>query len=199
MNNTRRTVNKRLLYSTLGILALIKSHFSGAQQKSLQKNIPNANTLVNNTNIDSNAEVAANTVNKKIMANNAAPVKDERLGFGLNSAQETIQALTNKNQSQIQSSNLIFLNKVPDQAPDGRRVVLDIRTSLPQVEKIAIMFDKNPNLLSAVFDFNKDLEPYVYTSIKMQQSGNLIVLVKSNQNWYMAKKTVKVLVGGCGA
>jgi sulfur-oxidizing protein SoxY len=180
--NKRRTFNKNLIYTCLS-LALTKTGLAFSQKTT-------------NINNDINVDAAANTVNKKNIRN-APPVKDERLGFGLNTIQETIQVLTNK--AQVQNSNLIFLNKIPEQAPDGRRVILDINTTLPNVEKIAILFDKNPNILSAVFNFNKDLEPDVYTSIKMQQSGNLIVLVQSNQIWYMAKKTIKVLVGGCGA
>ena len=151
----------------------------------------------NKSNITANVEAAANTVSGRISQNNSNPVTDNRLGFGLKTIQDSINALTGG--IKPQESNLIFLQKIAEQAPDGRRVPIEINTSLTKVEKIAILFDKNPNILCAVFDFNENLEPYIYTSIKMQQSGSLNVLVKSNNNWYIAKKVVRFLIGGCGA
>jgi len=146
--------------------------------------------------ISDNLQIGAKTVAKKIDPN-TPPAVDNRTGFGLADINKTIQTITNGQNPN--NSNLIFLNKINNEAPDGRRVPIEITTSLTKVQKIAVLFDKNPNITCAIFDFNETLEPYVATSIKMQQSGTLNILVQSNNQWFIAKKVVKVLIGGCGA
>ncbi len=141
-----------------------------------------------------NLMYAANTVAKNATVN-AAPVKDARKGFGLPDIKSSINAITDG--EKLQTSNLIFLNKIANEAPDGRRVPIEVNTTLSNVQKMVLLFDKNPNIVAASLDLNSNLQPYLVTSIKMQQSGNVYALIKSNNQWYVAKKTVKVLIGGC--
>jgi sulfur-oxidizing protein SoxY len=153
-------------------------------------------TIFANTNTDISAKNVAN----RIKLNNSSKYIDNRkpIGFGLDSINESIQAIIEQNPATITKSNLIFLQKIPNQAQDGRRVPVEISTTLPNIQKVAVLFDKNPNILIGIFDFNANMDPYLYISIKMQQSGIVYILVKSNNSWYINKKQVKVLIGGCG-
>ena len=65
-------------------------------------------------------------------------------------------------------------------------------------ESIAIVIDKNPNPLAAVFDIPAGTEPAVSTRIKMAQTANIYALVRADGKYYVATKEVKVTLGGCG-
>ena len=96
-----------------------------------------------------------------------------------------------------ESSSLIRLT-VPEIAENGAVVPVGISTSLPNVEQIAIMVDKNPNVLAAVFTIPKGTEPEVTTRVKMGKTAHVVALVKADGKYYRTSKEVKVTAGGCG-
>ena len=65
-------------------------------------------------------------------------------------------------------------------------------------ESIAILIEKNPNMLAAVFDIPPGTDATVSTRVKMGQSSNIYALVKADGKYYVAAKDVKVTLGGCG-
>ncbi|TMG93454.1 MAG: hypothetical protein E6H76_00045 [Betaproteobacteria bacterium] len=65
-------------------------------------------------------------------------------------------------------------------------------------ESIAILIEKNPNLLAAVFDIPTGTETSISTRVKMAQSSNVYALVKADGKYYVAAKDIKVTLGGCG-
>lgn len=86
----------------------------------------------------------------------------------------------------------------PDIAENGAVVPVGVTTTLPNVTMLALLVDKNPNALSAAFTLSPDTEPFVTTRVKMGQSSDVVALVKSDGKFYMAKKEIKVTLGGCG-
>ena len=73
-----------------------------------------------------------------------------------------------------------------------------VTSNLPKTESIAILIEKNPNILAAVFDLPAGTEATVSTRVKMAQSSNIHALVKADGRYYVATKEVKVTLGGCG-
>ena len=96
-----------------------------------------------------------------------------------------------------QSKDIAFV-QTPDIAENGAVVPIGVSSSLPRTESIAILVEKNPNALAAVFDLPAGTEPTVSTRVKMGQSSNLHALVKADGKYYVATKEVKVTLGGCG-
>ena len=86
----------------------------------------------------------------------------------------------------------------PDIAENGAVVPVGITSAIPKTESIAILIEKNPNMLAATFDIPPGTEPSLSTRVKMGQSSNIIALVKADGKYYMASKEVKVTLGGCG-
>ncbi len=87
----------------------------------------------------------------------------------------------------------------PDIAENGAVVPFTIASKLPNTESIAILVEKNPNILAANFQFPQGTEPWVNTRVKMGQTSNVIALVKTTDgNFHYASKEVKVTLGGCG-
>jgi sulfur-oxidizing protein SoxY len=86
----------------------------------------------------------------------------------------------------------------PDIAENGAVVPFTISSKLPKTEQLAILVEKNPNILAASFNIPDGTEPSVNTRVKMGQTSNVIALVKADGKYYYASKEVKVTLGGCG-
>ena len=96
-----------------------------------------------------------------------------------------------------QSKDIAFVS-TPDIAENGAVVPIGITSSIPKTESIAILIEKNPNMLAASFDIPAGTDPSVGTRVKMGQSSNVYALVKADGKYYVASKEIKVTLGGCG-
>jgi sulfur-oxidizing protein SoxY len=96
-----------------------------------------------------------------------------------------------------QSKDIVFVS-TPDIAENGAVVPIGITSRIPNTESIAILIEKNPNMLSAVFDIPPGTEPALSTRVKMAQTSNVYALVKADDKYYVASKEIKVTLGGCG-
>jgi sulfur-oxidizing protein SoxY len=96
-----------------------------------------------------------------------------------------------------QSTEIAFV-QTPEIAENGAVVPVGVTSSIPKTESIAILIEKNPNVLAAVFDLPAGTEPAVRTNVKMAQTSNVIALVKADGRYYVASKEIKVTLGGCG-
>ncbi|GJM04953.1 MAG: thiosulfate oxidation carrier protein SoxY [marine bacterium B5-7] len=81
---------------------------------------------------------------------------------------------------------------------NGAVVPVKIKTDLPKLESITIFVDKNPNPLIANFDLFPGCLGFVSTRIKIQESSNIIVTVKSDGAIFSARTFIEVHEGGCG-
>ena len=86
----------------------------------------------------------------------------------------------------------------PDIAENGAVVPFGVVSNLPNTEQISIMIEKNPNMLAATFDIPAGTLPDVQTRVKMGQTSDVYAVVKADGKYYMAKKEIKVTLGGCG-
>ena len=96
-----------------------------------------------------------------------------------------------------QSKDIAFVS-TPDIAENGAVVPVGVSSSIPKTESIAILIEKNPNMLAASFDIPAGTDPSVSTRVKMGQSSNVYALVKADGKYYVASKEIKVTLGGCG-
>ncbi len=86
----------------------------------------------------------------------------------------------------------------PDIAENGLVVPVSVTSDIPKTESIAILVEKNPNLLSAVFEIPNGTDPFVSTRVKLAESMDVYALVKADGKYYFLKKEIKVTLGGCG-
>ena len=118
-----------------------------------------------------------------------------KAAFDSHNMAETMQALGGGEPAQ--SKDIVFF-QTPDIAENGAVVPIGITSNIPKTESIAILVEKNPNMVAAVFDIPPGTEPSVTTRVKMGQSSNIYALVKADGKYYVASKEVKVTLGGCG-
>ena len=115
--------------------------------------------------------------------------------FETHSLDETMKALGGG--APVPSKDIQFVS-TPDIAENGAVVPIGVTSSIPKTESIAILVEKNPNMLAAVFDIPAGTDPALSTRIKMGQSSNVFALVKADGKYYVASKEIKVTLGGCG-
>lgn len=94
------------------------------------------------------------------------------------------------------SKDLIL--KVPDIAENGAVVPVEVISNIPNTSSIAILVEKNPQPLSAHFEFANGALPEVSARLKMGQTSLIKAVAKADGKFYTAQKEVKVTVGGCG-
>lgn len=118
-----------------------------------------------------------------------------KAAFETNSMDATVKALGGG--TPAQSKDIAFF-QTPDIAENGAVVPIGVTSNIPKTESIAILVEKNPNMLAAVFDVPAGTDPSLSTRIKMGQSSNVYALVKADGKFYVASKEIKVTLGGCG-
>ena len=115
--------------------------------------------------------------------------------FETHSMDETMKALGGA--APVPSKDITFFS-TPDIAENGAVVPIGITSNVPKTESIAILVEKNPNTLAAVFDIPAGTETSLSTRIKMGQTSNVFALVKADGKYYYTSKEIKVTLGGCG-
>ena len=87
----------------------------------------------------------------------------------------------------------------PDIAENGAVVPVGASTALPGVKRMLLLVEKNPSLMSAVFDVTDAVDANFSTRVKMGQSSNVFaVAMMADGKVLFAAKEVKVTLGGCG-
>ncbi len=88
--------------------------------------------------------------------------------------------------------------KAPDIAENGAVVPLEITSSIPGTESIAVFIEKNPFPFAGSFDVSKGALPFVALRTKIGESSNVRVVVAAGGKHFTTVKEVKVTIGGCG-
>ena len=114
------------------------------------------------------------------------------------SAKSMDEALTAMGVINAENSEVFIQLTVPEIAENGAIVPVKVVSTYPNVERISILVEKNPNVLAANFIFPQGTESMLTTRVKMGQTCNIIALVKADGKYYRTAKEVKVTAGGCG-
>jgi sulfur-oxidizing protein SoxY len=96
----------------------------------------------------------------------------------------------------VESKDILIT--APDIAENGAIVPVAVTSRLPRTQQISIVAEKNPFPLAATFDISEGGEGYVSARIKMGQTSDVWAVVKADGKYYVARKEVKITVGGCG-
>ena len=117
-----------------------------------------------------------------------------KAAFELKTTQDALKALGASGPAA--SGDIVI--RAADIAENGAVVPVGVESRIPGTQSISILIDKNPNALAASFDIPAGTEPAVTTRVKMGQTSDVYALVKADGRFYVAKKEIKVTLGGCG-
>lgn len=96
----------------------------------------------------------------------------------------------------VESADLTL--QAPDMAENGAVVRVSARSSLAGTTQIALLVEKNPAALAALFDIPPGTEAQVATNLKLAESSRVYVLAKVGDDYLYAVREVKVTLGACG-
>ena len=87
----------------------------------------------------------------------------------------------------------------PDIAENGAVVPVTVSTLLPGAKRLLLLVEKNPSVMSAMFEVSDAVDANFATRVKMGQSSNVYaVAMMGDGKVLFAQKEVKVTLGGCG-
>lgn len=86
----------------------------------------------------------------------------------------------------------------PDIAEDGALVPVTVECAFPETGMIWIFVEKNPEPLATRFRLSAGLDPFVSLRVKMNESCDLVALAQVGEAYFIARKFVRVVLGGCG-
>ncbi len=119
---------------------------------------------------------------------------DPRKPFQGHTIDEVVKALGGSTAQK--STEIVF--QAPEIAENGAVVPLVIESKLPGTRMIAIVSEKNPHALTAMFHIPDGTEPYVMTRVKIAETSNVTALVQTDKGFFYTEQLVKVTLGGCG-
>ncbi len=113
-------------------------------------------------------------------------------------AKKIDEALTNLVGSSSLSNSPDVSVRAPAIAENGAVVNVLIETSIPTVESISILVEKNGTPLAATFDMSPSMGGFLKTRCKIGKTSKVIAVVKAGGKLHSASQEVKVTIGGCG-
>jgi sulfur-oxidizing protein SoxY len=117
-----------------------------------------------------------------------------KAAFDVKSIEDLVQVLGGEAAS---ASDAIGFD-APDIAENGAVVPLAVNSAVPGTESIAILIEKNPNVLAALFSIPEGTLPEIQTRVKMAETCNVYALVRAGGRNLYAVKEIQVTLGGCG-
>ena len=118
-----------------------------------------------------------------------------KAAFDAKGMDEALKSLLGSTQSSPSSDIQV---EAPDIAENGAVVSVTVKTTIPNAEQISILVPENVSPLCASYLLSGNTEGFVSGRIKMRKTSDVIAIVKAGGKLHMAKKPVKVTLGGCG-
>jgi sulfur-oxidizing protein SoxY len=86
----------------------------------------------------------------------------------------------------------------PEIAENGAVVPIQVVSGVEHTESLALLIEKNPNVVAALYDIPEGTVPDIQTRVKMAQTSNVFALVRSRGRMLYASREIKITLGGCG-
>ncbi len=85
----------------------------------------------------------------------------------------------------------------PSYAVNGASVPIEIHSDLANIERIAILVEKNPFPLAMSLDFTSVMKLPFKTMIKIGEDSDVIAVIRADGKLYKTTRFVEVDIGGC--
>ncbi len=86
----------------------------------------------------------------------------------------------------------------PSYAVNGASVPIEIQSDLPNIERIAVLVEKNPLPLVMNLEMTPAVKLPFKSMIKIREDSNVMAIIRADGKLYKTTRFVEVDIGGCG-
>lgn len=120
-----------------------------------------------------------------------------REAFTAETVEDALRALMGEAEPVEDEAISFTVGSPPTYAVNGAAVPVEIQTTLENIERIAIVVDKNPAPLAMSIEPGPAMRPPFKTMIKMAEDSDVYAIVRANNKLYQTQRFVEVDIGGC--
>jgi sulfur-oxidizing protein SoxY len=117
--------------------------------------------------------------------------------FSAKTVEDALMALLGQAEVVDDSVVQFKVGSPPSYAVNGASVPIEIRSTLNDIERIAVLVEKNPNPLAMSLDFTSAVRLPVKSMIKISEDSLVIAIVSAGGKLYKTSRIVEVDIGGC--
>ncbi|MFT7413760.1 MAG: sulfur-oxidizing protein SoxY [Methylophagaceae bacterium] len=117
--------------------------------------------------------------------------------FSAKTVEDALMALLGQAEVVDDSVVQFKVGSPPSYAVNGASVPIEIRSTLNDIERIAVLVEKNPNPLAMSLDFTSAVRLPVKSMIKISEDSLVIAVVSAGGKLYKTSRIVEVDIGGC--
>jgi sulfur-oxidizing protein SoxY len=85
----------------------------------------------------------------------------------------------------------------PSYAVNGASVPVEIRSNLENIQRIAVLVEKNPFPLAMSLDLTAEVTLPFKTMVKVAEDSEVIAVIRANDKLYRTSRLIEVDIGGC--
>lgn len=86
----------------------------------------------------------------------------------------------------------------PEVAENGALVEITLRSALPKTDLLAVLVERNPFPLAALYRLGQGVSAELAMNLKMNESSAIVLVARADGRYYSARRQVAVTLGGCG-
>ena len=118
--------------------------------------------------------------------------------FNAASVEDALLALLGYAEVAEHSAVQFKVGSPPSYAVNGASVPIEIRSDLKNIERVAVLVEKNPFPLVMSLDFTPAVKLPFKSMIKIREDSVVMAIIRADGKLYKTSRFVEVDIGGCG-
>lgn len=118
--------------------------------------------------------------------------------FTAETVEDALLALVGQAEVATDSALNFKVGSPPSYAVNGASVPVAIESNLENIERVAILVEKNPFPLAMSFDLTPAVLLPFKSMIKIREDSQVIAIIRADGKLYKTSRFVEVDIGGCG-
>lgn len=118
--------------------------------------------------------------------------------FNAETVEDALLALLGKAEIADDKALNFKVGSPPSYAINGASVPFEIQSSLDNIERVAILVEKNPFPLAMSLDLSPSVKLPIKSMIKIREDSPVTAIIRAEGKLYRTSRFVEVDIGGCG-